>query len=144
MFPCFYRQYDDTNIKQRQRHKASNVQQQQQQQQRMDTSTMQTKQRQHDMVHVAEQREPPPITKNQPREHQRDNWYRDDWFSRQDNTWQQGAQRTGGYGQYGGDYRNRRRSPSPERGWEVDVGGGGGYYRYAMIRGLNSPTRGII
>ena len=91
---------------------------------------MQPKQRQHDRMHVAEQREPPPITKNQPREQQRDNWYRDDWFSRQDNTWQQGAQRPGGYGQYGGDYRNRRRSPSPERGWEVDLGGGGGYYRY--------------
>ena len=65
---------------------------------------MQPKQRQHDRMHVAEQREPPPITKNQPREQQRDNWYRDDWFSRQDNTWQQGAQRPGGYGQYGYPY----------------------------------------
>ena len=153
LFHVFFdRQYDDTNIKQRQRQKAPNVQQQQlqQQQQRMDTAPMQPKQRQHDMVHVAEQREPPPITKNQPRDNypkdipQRDNWYRDDWFSRQDNTWQQGAQRAGGYGQYGGDYRNRRRSPSPERGWEVDVGGGGGYYRYVMIMGFKFTTRVIL
>ena len=90
------------------------------------------------MPQMQEQREPVPVTKGQPREHERDNWYRDDWFSRQDNTWQQGGKRIGGYGQYGRDYGNRRRSPSPERGWEVDVGGGGGYYRYeywADIRG---------
>ena len=119
--------------------KSSNLQQQQS---RIDmpvsNANMQPKQRQHDMIHASEHREPLPITKNQAREPQRDNWYRDDWFSRQDNTWQQGAQRSSGgiyggagTGQYAGDYRNRRRSPSPERGWEVDLGGGGGYYRYA-------------
>ena len=96
-------------------------------------------QQQHDMGHIEQQQQhrehPPPISKGQPRdsqrEPQRDNWYRDDWFSRQDNNWDQGArQRTDQrYGQYPGDYRNRRRSPSPERGWEVDLGGGGGYYR---------------
>ena len=106
----------------------------QQQQTRVDINmkeSMQPKQRQHEMMHMQQdQREqPPPINKNQQREPQRDNWYRDDWFSRQDNTWQQGAQRSSGYAQYGGDYRNRRRSPSPERGWEFDLGGGGGYYR---------------
>ena len=55
------------------------------------------KQRQHEMLHMQQdQREqPPPINKNQQREPQRDDWYRDDWFSRQDNNWDQGArQRT--------------------------------------------------
>ena len=129
------RQYDDHNLKPRQRHKAPNMQQQQT---RVDINMkepmQQQKPRPHDMVHMPQdqhpQSQPPPINKNQQREPQRDNWYRDDWFSRQDNTWQQGAQRNSGYGQYGGDYRNRRRSPSPERGWEVDLNGGGGYYRY--------------
>ena len=137
----FFRKYDDSNLQQRavqNRHKAANFknqhqQQQQQQQQlsRMDNAGMQNKPRQQQQ----HREPPPPITKGQPRESQRepqsDNWYRDDWFSRQDNNWDQGArQRTDQrYGQYPGDYRNRRRSPSPERGWEVDLGGGGGYYR---------------
>ena len=161
---CF-RKYDDSNLQQRavqNRHKAANFknqhqqqqqQQQQQQHSRMDNAGMQNKprqqqqhdmghmeQQQHDMGHMEQQQQqhrepPPPITKGQPRdsqrEPQRDNWYRDDWFSRQDNNWDQGThQRTDQrYGQYPGDYRNRRRSPSPERGWEVDLGGGGGYYR---------------
>ena len=130
------RQYDDHNLKPRQRNKAPGMQQQQQT--RVDINMKEPmqpqKQRPHEMVHMSQdqrdQPQPPPINKNPQREPQRDNWYRDDWFSRQDNTWQQGTQRSTGYGQYGGDYRNRRRSPSPERGWEVDLNGGGGYYRY--------------
>ena len=136
------RQYDDHNqMKPRQQHKAPNMQQpqpnMQQQQTRADINMkepMQPKQRQHEMMHMQQDQRGQPINsiapsnKNPQREPQRDNWYRDDWFSRQDNTWQQGAQRSSGYAQY--DYRNRRRSPSPERGWEFDLGGGGGYYRY--------------
>ena len=126
------RQYDNSNLQKRsiQRgHKSVNLQQQS----GIENTGIQPKPRQREMVHVPEQREPAPITKVQPREPQRDNWYRDDWFSRQDNTWQQGAQRGSGYMQYGREYGNRRRSPSPERGWEVDLGGGGGYYRYISI-----------
>merc|ERR1719216_799130 len=117
----------------------------QQQQTRADINMkepMQQKQRQHEMMHMQQDQRGQPINsiapsnKNPQREPQRDNWYRDDWFSRQDNTWQQGAQQRTDhrYGQYPGDYRNRRRSPSPERGWEVDLGGGGGYYSHSNRR----------
>ena len=138
----FDRQYDDQHLQPRQRHKPPNMQNMQQQQQQQQTRAdinmkapmQQPQPTPQDMLYKPQDQrvQPPPlpVNKNQQREPQRDNWYRDDWFSRQDNTWQQGAQRSSGYAQYAGDYRNRRRSPSPERGWEVDLGGGGGYYRY--------------
>ena len=100
-------------------HQPSNVQQS-----GVDTVDMQANQRNRGMVHGSQQREPATG-----RGQQRDNWYRDDWFSRQDNTWQPEMHRDGYGGQYGRQPMNRRRSPSPERGWEVDLGGGGGYYR---------------
>lgn len=127
------RKYDDSKLQKRPVktstavtvHQSSSIQQS-----GLDTADMQPKQRNREMVRGSEQREPAPTATE--RAQQRDNWYRDDWFSRQDNTWQHETHRDGYGGQYGREPMNRRRSPSPERGWEVDLGGGGGYYRYVL------------
>ena len=95
----------------------------------VDTVGMQQQQVKHQRGEIVHPAERDPVTMSgapQPRD-QRDSWYRDDWISRQDNSWQHDAHQRDSYAYR--QERNRMRSPSPQRRWEVEMGGGGGYYR---------------